>query len=66
MNDNFRRPIAVPADADTREAAVAANRDRAIAIFPLLSYYLGVIRRRKWSVFGHSGRGARREPGPDA
>lgn len=52
MNDNFRRPVAVPADGDARESVAAANRDRAIAIFPLLSYYLGVLRRRKWPVLG--------------
>jgi succinoglycan biosynthesis transport protein ExoP len=50
MNElNFRRPVAAPADA---EGVAAANRDRAIAVFPLLSHYLGVVRRRKWSVLG--------------
>ena len=53
MNDlNFRRPLAVSADAEGREVSVAGTRERGIAIFPLLSHYLGVIRRRKWLVLG--------------
>jgi succinoglycan biosynthesis transport protein ExoP len=53
MNDlNFRRPLAVSGDAEAREGAAAGTRERGIAIFPLLSYYLGIIRRRKWLVLG--------------
>jgi capsular exopolysaccharide synthesis family protein len=51
MNDlNLRPPVGVPAAVELRPTGEPAAGSRAIAIFPLLSHYLGVVRRRKWLI----------------